>query len=154
LVLECLGLRRARPARAAGAFAACGNSGTASRPRALTRAEVLTGRMNDDVAARWTTFFPPVIFALRGVEVMSMKTHYTLPAKLVVGLMIGAVLTTALWAQSTPPACVVAEVTIHDTGAFMNDYAPKVAGTLEDYGGRFLTSGKLTALEANVPPRF
>ena len=85
---------------------------------------------------------------------MSMKPHYTLPATLVVGLLIGAVLTTALWAQSTPPAYVVAEVTIHDADAFANGYAPKVAGTLEDYGGRFLTSGKLTALEGNVPQRF
>ena len=36
----------------------------------------------------------------------------------------------------------------------MRDYAPKVAGTREPYGGRFVTSGKLTALEGNVPQRF
>ena len=85
---------------------------------------------------------------------MSMKPNYRLPATLVAGLMIGAVLATALWAQSTPPAYVVAEVAIQDADAFMRDYAPKVAGTLEPYGGRFLTSGKLTALEGNVPQRF
>ena len=85
---------------------------------------------------------------------MSTKLHYTLPATLVVGLTIGAVLTTALRAQSASPAYVVAEVAIHDADAFMRDYAPKVAGTLEPYGGRFLTSGKLTALEGNVPQRF
>ena len=85
---------------------------------------------------------------------MSMKPNYRWPATLVAGLTIGAVLTTALRAQNTPPAYVVAEVAIQDADAFMRDYAPKVAGTLEPYGGRFLTSGKLTALEGNVPQRF
>jgi uncharacterized protein (DUF1330 family) len=85
---------------------------------------------------------------------MSMKSHFTLPATLVAGLMIGMVLTTVLRAQSMPPAYVVAEVAIHDTDAFTRDYAPKVAGTLEPYGGRFLTSGKLMTLEGNVPQRF
>jgi uncharacterized protein (DUF1330 family) len=83
-----------------------------------------------------------------------MKPHYALPATLVAGLAIGAVLATALRAQSTPPAYVVAEVAIHDAEAFARDYAPSVAGTLQPYGGRFLTSGKLTALEGNVPQRF
>jgi uncharacterized protein (DUF1330 family) len=92
--------------------------------------------------------------ALRGGDLMNTKPHYALPATLVVGLTIGAVLTTGLRAQSTPPAYLVAEVAIHDADAFTRDYAPKVAGTLEPYGGRFLTSGKLMALEGNVPQRF
>jgi hypothetical protein len=82
---------------------------------------------------------------------MNMKLHYALPVALVAGLAIGAMLTTAFRAQSTPSAYVVAEVAIHDADAFTREYAPKVAGTLEPYGGRFLTSGKLTALEGNVP---
>jgi uncharacterized protein (DUF1330 family) len=49
---------------------------------------------------------------------------------------------------------VVAEVTIHDADTFAKDYAPRVAGTLQSYGGRFLTSGKLTPLEGDVPQRF
>ena len=60
---------------------------------------------------------------------MSMKFRYTLPAALIAGLMIGAALATTLQAQGAPPAYVVAEVAIHDTDAFMSDYAPKVAGT-------------------------
>ena len=79
---------------------------------------------------------------------------YALSATLVAGLAIGAGLATALRAQSAPPAYVVAEVAIHDADAFARDYAPGVAGTLQSFGGRFLTSGKLTALEGNVPPRF
>jgi hypothetical protein len=59
-----------------------------------------------------------------------MKPHYALSATLVAGLAIGAVLTTALRAQSTPPAYVVAEVAIHDADAFARDYSPKIAGTL------------------------
>src|SRR5207237_5102976 len=87
-------------------------------------------------------------------ELMNMRPHYALAAALLAGLAIGAVLTTNLRAQSTPPAYVVAEVAIHDADAFARDYAPRVAGTLQPYGGRFLTSGKLTALEGNVPQRF
>jgi uncharacterized protein (DUF1330 family) len=83
-----------------------------------------------------------------------MKPHYMLSATLVSGLAIGAALTTALRAQSTPPAYVVAEVAVHDADTFARDYAPKIAGTLQPYGGRILTSGKLTALEGNVPQRF
>jgi uncharacterized protein (DUF1330 family) len=85
---------------------------------------------------------------------MNMKTCYLSVAMLAAGLTIGATLTPALRAQSTPPAYVVAEVAIHDPDAFAKDYAAKVAGTLEPYGGRFLTSGKLTALEGSVPQRF
>jgi hypothetical protein len=59
---------------------------------------------------------------------MNMKLHYASPATLVAGLTIGALLTTALRAQSTPPAYVVAEVAIHGADAFTRDYAPKVAG--------------------------
>jgi len=87
-------------------------------------------------------------------DVMNMKPHFALPAALAAGLAIGAMLTTALRAQSAPPAYVVAEVAIHDADTFAKDYAPKVAGTLEPYGGGFLTSGKLTALEGNAPQRF
>ena len=56
---------------------------------------------------------------------MNMKPHYALPTALVAGLAIGAILTTALRAQNTPPAYVVAEVVIHDTEAFAKDYAPE-----------------------------
>jgi uncharacterized protein (DUF1330 family) len=84
---------------------------------------------------------------------MNMRSHYALSATLVAGLTIGAGLTT-LRAQSTPPAYVVAEVAIHNADVFARDYAPKVAGTVQSYGGRFLTSGKLTALEGDAPQRF
>jgi uncharacterized protein (DUF1330 family) len=83
-----------------------------------------------------------------------MKPHYAIPATLIAGVTIGAILSSALKAQSTPPAYVVAEVAVHDADTFARDYAPKVAGTVQAFGGRFLTSGKVTALEGNAPPRF
>lgn len=52
---------------------------------------------------------------------MKMRPHYALPVALIAGLTVGAVLTTALRAQSTPPAYVVAEVAIHDADAFARD---------------------------------
>jgi uncharacterized protein (DUF1330 family) len=76
-----------------------------------------------------------------------------LSATLVAALAIAAVLASALRA-GTPPAYVVAEVAIHEADTFARDYAPGVAGTVQPYGGRFLTSGKLTALESNPPQRF
>ena len=85
---------------------------------------------------------------------MEIRQYYALPAMLAAGLTIGAFLTTALRAQTTPPAYVVAEVDIQDADAFARDYAPKVTGTLQPYGGQFLTSGKLVALEGGMPQRF
>jgi uncharacterized protein (DUF1330 family) len=85
---------------------------------------------------------------------MNFKSSFTFVAVMLAGAAVGSVLTTALRAQSTPPAYVVAEVAIHDAEAFARDYSPRIAGTLQPYGGRFLISGKLTALEGNVPQRF
>jgi uncharacterized protein (DUF1330 family) len=75
-------------------------------------------------------------------------------AALLAGLGIGAVLTTALRAQSTPLTDVVAELALNDADAFAKDYVPRVAGTLQPCGGRFLTFGRLTVLEGIVPQRF
>jgi uncharacterized protein (DUF1330 family) len=84
-----------------------------------------------------------------------MRTHVALPVTLVAGLAIGAILATTLRAQGTPPAYVVAEVAVHDAATFAKDYAPKVAGTLQPYGGRIIVGGgKLTAVEGDVPQRF
>ena len=66
-----------------------------------------------------------------------MKPHYVLSATLVSGLAIGAALTTALRAQSTPPAYVVAEVAVHDADTFARDYAPGIAGTLNPTAAEF-----------------
>ena len=67
----------------------------------------------------------------------------------------GAILTPALMAQGAAPAYVVAEVAVHDAATFAKDYAPKVAGTLQSYGGRILVGGgKLMAVEGDVPQRF
>jgi uncharacterized protein (DUF1330 family) len=85
---------------------------------------------------------------------MNMRFHWALAAALIAGLTGGIVLTTALRAQNTPPAYLVAEVAVRDADTFARDYAAKVFGTLQPYGGQVLTSGKLTALEGNVPQRF
>ena len=86
---------------------------------------------------------------------MNVKSSYALPVTFMAGAAIGpTLLTTALRAQGTPPAYVVAEVAIHDAETFARGYAPKVGGTVQSFGGRFLTSGKLTALEGKLPPRF
>jgi uncharacterized protein (DUF1330 family) len=85
---------------------------------------------------------------------MTSKLRYALPATLVAGLAIGAGATTVLRAQGVVRAYVVAEVAIHDAETFARDYAPKVADTLQPFGGQFLTSGKLTSIEGSTPQRF
>lgn len=86
---------------------------------------------------------------------MSLKSRYAFPMTLAAGAAAGALLTTALRAQSSPPAYLVAEVAIHDAETFAKDYAPKVAATVPPYGGRFLAiGGKVMALEGEAPQRF
>src|ERR1700744_4141735 len=86
--------------------------------------------------------------------IIDMKSHFAWSIALVVGLATGAILTTSLRAQSTPPAYLAAEVAVRDPDLFAREYAPKVAATLQPYGGRVITSGKLTSLEGNAPSRF
>ena len=86
---------------------------------------------------------------------MNLKSSCAIAAILVAGMAIGSILTTALRAQSSPPAYLVAEETIHDMDTFANEYGPKVPPTLQPYGGRFIVrGGQLTALEGEPPPRF
>jgi uncharacterized protein (DUF1330 family) len=86
---------------------------------------------------------------------MNLKSSFAFAAVMVAGVAIGSVLTTALRAQSTPPAYVIAEETIHDMETFTKEYGPKVPATLQPYGGRFVVrGGKLATLEGDAPPRF
>jgi uncharacterized protein (DUF1330 family) len=86
---------------------------------------------------------------------MNLKSRFAFVAVMLASAAIGSVLTTALRAQSTPPAFVVAEEAIHDLETFTKEYGPKVPATLQPYGGRFLVrGGKLAALEGDAPPRF
>ena len=55
-----------------------------------------------------------------------MKQHYALPATLIAGLTIGAILSSALKAQGTPPAYVVAEVAVHDADGFARTTAQRL----------------------------
>jgi uncharacterized protein (DUF1330 family) len=86
---------------------------------------------------------------------MNLKSSVAFAAVMLAGAAIGSVLTTALRAQSSPPAFLVAEEAIHDMETFTKEYGPKVPATLQPYGGRFVVrGGKLAALEGDAPPRF
>ena len=45
---------------------------------------------------------------------MNLKSNFTFAAVMLAGAAVGSALTTALRAQSAPPAYVVAEVAVHD----------------------------------------
>ena len=86
---------------------------------------------------------------------MNLKSWCALGAVMLAGVAIGSTLTTALRAQNTPPAYLVAEEAIHDMVTFTKEYGPKVPATLQPYGGRFVVrGGRLAALEGDAPPRF
>jgi uncharacterized protein (DUF1330 family) len=85
-------------------------------------------------------------------RVMNLKI---LTGMLFIGAGLGAALTSAIWAQSRPPAYIVAEVTVNDPDVFAKEYGPKLPATLQPFGGRFIVAGgKLTALEGDTPQRF
>jgi uncharacterized protein (DUF1330 family) len=85
---------------------------------------------------------------------MNWRLGSLFAAALLVGAAVGSGLTTALHAQSTPPAYVLAEEVVHDADTFNKEYAPKVLATLQPYGGRFVVrGGALTALEGDPPMR-
>jgi uncharacterized protein (DUF1330 family) len=86
---------------------------------------------------------------------MNVKSTCTFAGILFAGVVIGALITSALRAQSSPPGYLVAEEAIHDLDAFTKEYGPNVPATLQPYGGRFVVrGGALTALEGEAPPRF
>ncbi|HXW30100.1 MAG TPA: DUF1330 domain-containing protein [Xanthobacteraceae bacterium] len=86
---------------------------------------------------------------------MNVKSICTFAGILFAGVAIGAFITSALRAQSSPPGYLVAEEAIHDMDAFTKEYGPNVPATLQSYGGRFVVrGGTLTALEGEAPPRF
>jgi uncharacterized protein (DUF1330 family) len=85
---------------------------------------------------------------------MNLKSGFAFASVLLVGLATGSVLTTALRAQSSPPAYLVAEEAIHDMETFKTEYGPKVPATLQPYGARpIVRGGKVAALEGDAPPR-
>jgi len=85
---------------------------------------------------------------------MKLKSSLAFASVLLVGLATGAGLTTALRAQGTPPAYLVAEEAIHDMDTFRKEYGPNVPATLQPFGGRpIVRGGKLAALEGDAPPR-
>jgi uncharacterized protein (DUF1330 family) len=86
---------------------------------------------------------------------MNIKSSFAFAAVMLACAATGSVLTTALRAQSTPPAYLIGEETIHDMETMTKQYGPKVPATLQPYGGRFVVrGGKLDALEGEAPPRF
>jgi uncharacterized protein (DUF1330 family) len=86
---------------------------------------------------------------------MNLESWCAFGAVMLAGVAIGSTLTTALRAQNTPPAYLVAEEAIHDMETFTKEYGPKVPATLQPYGGRFVVrGGQLAALEGDAPPRF
>jgi uncharacterized protein (DUF1330 family) len=81
-----------------------------------------------------------------------MKTHYAVALAVVAGVVMGSVGTQLLRAQPKPMGYVIAENVVKDQDAYGKDFAPVIAKTIQDAGGKFLVRGGKTTGIHGTPP--
>ena len=82
-----------------------------------------------------------------------MKANYKIAIALLSGLTIGGAAIQGLHAQSKPPDYVITETTVTDPDGF-KEFASKVPGTMQEFGGKYLArGGKVIGLEGDAPQR-
>jgi uncharacterized protein (DUF1330 family) len=81
-----------------------------------------------------------------------MLTKHAVAAALVAGLTFGAVATHILYAQAKPVGYVIAENVVSDPDKYAKDFAPMIAKTIEEAGGKFLARGGKTVGIHGAPP--
>jgi uncharacterized protein (DUF1330 family) len=87
-----------------------------------------------------------------GAEEYTMKTPYTVGLALLAGVAIGSTGTHILRAQAKPMGYVIAENVVKDQDAYGKEFAPVIAKTIQDAGGRFLARGGKTIGIHGTPP--
>lgn len=82
-----------------------------------------------------------------------MRTRIAVTLALVAGFGIGAVTIEGLHAQAKAPVFYVSEIDVHNTDAYLKEYAPKAQAIIRAHGGKFVAiSNKPTAIEG-APPK-
>ena len=81
-----------------------------------------------------------------------MQTKYAVSMALVAGLAFGATATHVLHAQAKPMGYVIAENVVNDQEAYAKDFAPVIAKTIQEAGGKFLARGGKTVGIHGSPP--
>lgn len=83
-----------------------------------------------------------------------MKTRYATALALFTGTGLGAAGIQALYAQSKPPAYVIAEIDVSDQGGYAREYLSRSAKPInEEGGGKFLSRGAKTISIRGEPPK-
>jgi uncharacterized protein (DUF1330 family) len=81
-----------------------------------------------------------------------MKTKYKLALTLFSSVTLGAAAIQILHAQSKPMGYIIAQHTVNDQERFAKEFAPSIAKTIQDAGGKFLVRGGKTISIHGVPP--
>jgi Domain of unknown function (DUF1330) len=76
-----------------------------------------------------------------GVEEYTMKTRYIVGLALLAGVAMGSTATHVLRAQAKPMGYVIAENVVKDQDAYGKEFAPAIAKSIQDAGGKFLARG-------------
>ncbi len=81
-----------------------------------------------------------------------MKTQYTVPLAIVVGIGLGACAVEGIHARVKPPVYVIAEVEVTNPEAYAKEYVPPAQAATKAASGRILAQGgKVTALDGPPP---
>ena len=83
-----------------------------------------------------------------------MKSAFKITAAVACGLLIGGGGVQMLYAQSKPPAFVVAEITVRDLEGYEMNFLKPAQKTIADHGGKYLAGGfnKTLSLAGAEPP--
>lgn len=81
-----------------------------------------------------------------------MKTQYTVPLAIVVGIGLGACAVAGIHARAKPPVYVIAEVEVTNPEAYVKEYVPPAQAATKAASGRILAQGgKVTELDGPPP---
>jgi len=81
-----------------------------------------------------------------------MKARYTVGLLLLAGVAMGSTATHMLRAQPKPMGYVIAENVVKDQDAYAKEFAPVIAKTIQEAGGKFLARGGKTVGIHGTPP--
>jgi hypothetical protein len=85
------------------------------------------------------------------VEEHTMKLRYTIGLAVLAGVAMGSTATQMLRAQAKPMGYVIAENVVKDQDAYGKDFAPVIAKTIQDAGGKFLATKRRRGRTHQLP---
>jgi uncharacterized protein (DUF1330 family) len=83
-----------------------------------------------------------------------MKSKAKVAAAIAGSFVLGAGISSVLYAQAKPPAYIVAEIDVKDQDGYTKDFTPKAQSLIKEAGGKYLGGGynKAVSLTGAPPP--